>query len=178
LLKIFTTQLTGVFKKIAEDEFVIEEASRILAQTILSEGTIYFHGTKEFEAISREAVEGEERLQNTKSLKEINNYEELGQQDCVVIATRYSSDEEAIAISKKLQAKEIKLIGISSNNIEYDSFSKLVDVHIDLKKIDRLVPLTDGKRIGYPIIMAGLFAYFGLYLTTTEILFEFENDEL
>jgi uncharacterized phosphosugar-binding protein len=178
LLKIFTTQLTGVFKKIAdEEELQFEDASRLLAQSILSESTIYFYGVKEFEAITLEAVHGEDVLKNTMNLKDLSTYGELTPQDIVVIATRYSTDEVAVNLARKLAEQGVTTVGISSVLDGELSLAEVVEVHIDLKEINRLVPLTFERRIGYPIIMAGLYAYFGLYLTTSEILSEYAGEE-
>ena len=57
MLKMFTTQLTGLFKKIAEkEEFSFEDGARLLAQG----QTIYLLGFKEMKAVEFEALEGAE----------------------------------------------------------------------------------------------------------------------
>lgn len=180
MLKIFTTQLTGVFKKIAEEEELqFEDASRLIAQSVMSEGTIYFYGVKEFEAITLEAVEGEDRLPNTKNLKELASYDVLTPRDLVVVAARYAADGEAVDVAKQLKKKGVTIVGISSVRKEAAEHTLVehVDVHIDLKEINRLVPISLEERVGYPILMAGLYAYFGLYLTTKEILWEYEDED-
>lgn len=63
ILKIFTTQVSGKFQEVLKKEIEhIEDASRILAQTIVSEGNIYFKGTKELTSIPYIATLGEETL--------------------------------------------------------------------------------------------------------------------
>lgn len=168
LLKIFSTQLTGYFQKmITEEELNIEEGARILAQTIMNEGTIYIKGFREMSSIELEATQGEEPLPHAHLL----DTEEIHPIDCVLLASRFSTDEEAVALAKKLQEKGIPLIGISTQKKEAeDSLQEYADVHIDTKLIRKLLPADDGSRFGYPSIMTGLFAYYGLVFTMKEIL--------
>lgn len=44
MIKIFNTQLNGVFQKINNQETEIDIAARLLAQAILGEGKVYVKG--------------------------------------------------------------------------------------------------------------------------------------
>ncbi len=61
MLKILSTQLAGVFQRIsAQEEEQFEDAARLFAQAIISDGTIFVYGMDEMEAVVAEALHGAE----------------------------------------------------------------------------------------------------------------------
>ena len=59
MLKIFSTQLNSLFKKVMEkEEFNMEDAARLLAQAAVGDGTIYIHGFGEMDGVTKEALNG------------------------------------------------------------------------------------------------------------------------
>lgn len=61
MLKMFSTQLTGLFNRIQDkEEFSIEDGARLLAQAAVGDGSIYICGLKEMAAVEAEATEGAE----------------------------------------------------------------------------------------------------------------------
>ncbi|TRY18482.1 DUF2529 family protein, partial [Geobacillus sp. LEMMJ02] len=69
MLKILSTQLTGVFQRIStQEEEQFEDAARLLAQAVISNGTIFIYGIDEMEAVAAEALYGAEKLPNVKRL--------------------------------------------------------------------------------------------------------------
>jgi uncharacterized phosphosugar-binding protein len=173
MLKIFTTQLLGAFQNIQKEEFAIEDSARLLAQTIVSDGTVYFYGTNEMKAVESAALFGPETLPNSKQLipKEIEQVTSL---DLVVLAARFSTDEEAVELAKKIQAHGTKVITISAHQEGEPSLTSIADFSIDTKLSNALVPAEDGSKIGFPSAITGLYGYYALYLTTKEILIEHE----
>ncbi|MCM3664604.1 DUF2529 domain-containing protein [Mesobacillus subterraneus] len=173
MLKMFSTQLTGLFNRLQEkEEFSMEDAARLLAQAAAGEGTIYFFGTKEMQAIGLEAVYGEEPLQASAVL---TDEAELEAADRVMIISRYTDDEEAVHIARKLQEKGIPFVAISTIRGENDGegLHNLADVHIDLRIKKGLLPDESGNRVGFPTSIAALYVYFGLKFTIEEILEEY-----
>ncbi|KFZ42372.1 DUF2529 domain-containing protein [Anoxybacillus flavithermus] len=172
MLKILSTQLTGVFQRIsAQEEQQFEDAARLLAQAVISNGTIFIYGINEMEAVVAEALHGAEKLPNVKQF----NMKEVTTADRVLIVSRFCTDEEAIRIAKQLHEQNIWTIGMSS--IAEDTKPSLVDyvdVHIDLCLKQPLVPTEDGTRVGFPAAIAALFAYHSLALMTQEIVAEYE----
>ena len=72
MLKMFSTQLTGLFKSIMEkEEFNIEDAARLLTQAAVGEGTIYIYGFGEMEGVTNEALQGIEPLLKAKAYNSI-----------------------------------------------------------------------------------------------------------
>lgn len=166
VLKMFTTQLTGLFKRIEDKgEFSFEDGARLLAQAPVGDGSIYIIGLKEMKAVEFEALEGAEPLKGVKVLTDV---EELTESDRVLMFTRFA--EDAIELAEKLVEKGIPFVTISTGTVE------TADVHIDLGLKKGLLPDDVGNRYGYPSSMAGLYVYFGLKFTIEEILTEYEEE--
>lgn len=52
MLKIFTTQLTGIFSRIQDKESdAIEDGARLLAQAVISGHSIYLYGANELQGV-------------------------------------------------------------------------------------------------------------------------------
>jgi hypothetical protein len=172
---MFATQLNGLFNKIQENQMEsIEDGARLLAQSIISDGTIYIYGPDEMAAVSSEALLGFEPLSHCTILQPDEPLELLGNTDRVLLITRYSSDPKALQLAKKLSEKTIPFVSICTHMEEgSENLSELADVHIDLQLKKGLLPNDEGGRIGYPSSMAALFVYYGLKFTIEEILAEY-----
>ncbi|MEH7111063.1 DUF2529 domain-containing protein [Neobacillus niacini] len=167
MLKMFTTQLTGLFKKISEkEEFSFEDGARLLAQG----QTIYLLGFQEMKAVEFEALESAEPLKGAKVLM---NIEELSSADRVLLFSRTSSDDEAIEWASKLQELGIPFVA-ASTVVPDGKLAELADVHINLQLTKGLLPDDFGNRYGYPASMAALFVYYGLKFTIDEIFAEYD----
>ncbi|EKN64876.1 hypothetical protein BABA_22278 [Neobacillus bataviensis LMG 21833] len=177
MLKMFATQLTGIFKKIDEkEEFSFEDGARLLAQAPVGDGSIYLFGTKEMRAVEYEALEGAEPFLEAKLLS-ATSVEQLSDADRVVIFTRTAGDEEAVALGRQLRERDIPFVAVSTV-MEHDTegdLAELADVHIDLRLTRGLLPDDMGNRYGYPSSMAALFVYYGLKFTIEEMLAEYEE---
>ncbi len=176
MLKMFTTQLTGLFKNISEkEEFAIEDGARLLAQAPAGDGAVYFYGAKEMKAVLAETMEGAEPLSFAKILTEVEAAE-LTEADRVVIFSRYSTDPEAVELAARLKEKGIPFVSVSSVNETAGSsdLTKLADVSIHLWLTKGLLPDGQGGRFGQPFAMAALYVYYGLFFTLNEILAEYE----
>lgn len=176
MLKMFTTQLTGVFKRLYEkEEFSFEDGARLLAQGPIGDGTIYIFGAKEMKGIEFEAVEGAEPLKWAKRLNG-SGAAELGSADRALLFSRTSDDEEAVKLAGQLQEHGIPFVAVSTvlEGSSEGGLADLADVHIDLGLKQGLLPDDFGSRYGYPSPMAGLFVYYGLKFTIEEMLSEYE----
>ncbi|WP_264739868.1 DUF2529 domain-containing protein [Cytobacillus firmus] len=173
MLKMFSTQLTGLFKRLQEkEEFSIEDSARLLAQAAAGDGKIYIYGTKEMAAIGYEAVQSQEPLRDAAILE---SDEEVSETDRVIIFSRHSDDEEAAVLAKSLSEKGIPFVAVSTVKVESNvNIADLAHVHIDLKLAKGLLPDEEGNRFGYPASMAALFVYYGIKFTIDEILAEYE----
>jgi uncharacterized phosphosugar-binding protein len=178
MLKMFSTQLTGLFKRIQDkEEFAFEDAARLIAQAAVSEGSIFMYGHLEMEAVVLEATVGAEPLRYAKKFPtEINDIQES---DRAIIITRYSTDEEAIECGKKLQEKGVPFIALATKMAsETEDLFDLADVTLNLQLTKGLLPDETGNRYGLPSSMAALFAYYGVKFTYDEILAEYDEEEI
>ncbi|HZG59034.1 MAG TPA: DUF2529 domain-containing protein [Anoxybacillus sp.] len=175
MLKIFMTQLSGYFKKIAEqEEFNLEDGARLLAQALFGDGHIFLHGFNEMEAIVLEATKGQEPMPKAKKLIENGTMADVDETDRILLITRFSHDKEAIALAQQLKERGLQIVGLSAVVDEANaSLVDYVDVHIDTKLVKPLIPDEDGSRFGFPAVMTALFTYYGLLFTIKEILDEY-----
>jgi uncharacterized phosphosugar-binding protein len=173
LLKMFSTQLTGLFNRIHDkEEFSIEDGARLLAQAAVGDGSIYICGLKEMAAVEAEATEGAEPLMSAKKWTAIDEIQEA---DRVLLISRFSKDKEAVEIARALAEKNIPFVAVSTAvESDGDDLASLADIHIDLRLAKGLLPGEDGGRFGYPSSIAALFVYFGLKFTIDEIIAEYE----
>lgn len=168
MLKMFSTQLAGLFKRIQEkNEFSLEDGARLLAQAAVGDGTIYLCGIHEMEAVVAEATEGAEPFS---SIKRWQDSVEVTPADRVVLFSRFSNDAEAVNLSKKLVELGIPFVAASTATGDQEDLTSMADVHIDLLLSKGLIPDEFGNRVGYPASMAALFVYYGLKFTIDEIL--------
>jgi hypothetical protein len=164
-MKMFTTQLTGLFKRIEEKaEFSFEDGARLLAQG----QTIYIVGFREMKAVEFEALEGAEPLKGA-----LANVDAATPADRVLLFTRTSADSDALELAAELKEKDIPFVAVSTS-VPDGKLVEMADVHINLQLLKGLLPDDFGNRYGYPSSMAGLYVYYGLKFTIDEILAEYE----
>lgn len=84
MLKIFTTQLTGIFSRIQDKESdAIEDGARLLAQAVISGHSIYLYGANELQGVFYEATESSEPFPSVKAFPE--SAEEVTESDRVLM---------------------------------------------------------------------------------------------
>ncbi|WP_057911889.1 DUF2529 domain-containing protein [Peribacillus muralis] len=176
MLKIFSTQLSGLFNKMMDKEaFEMEDAGRLLAQAAVGDGAIFIQGFGEMQGITAEAMDGAEPFPKAKRYE---HGQTIAREDRFLIFTRHSNDKEALKLAKALREKDIPFVAISTSvPSNEDSLMELADVHIDLRINRGLIPDETGNRFGYPTLIAALFAYYGIKFTLEEIIQEYQNEE-
>jgi Domain of unknown function (DUF2529) len=175
MIKMFTTQLSGLFNRISEkQEFEIEDAARLLAQAVVGQGSIYIKTYGEMEAVTAEALHGAERLP---SVKKFDESTPLTEADRVLVVTRLSTDEEAVDFAKGLADEGVPFVGISGLVSEGgEGLDVLADLHLDTKVIKGMLPGEEiGERVCMPTSMAALYIYFALGFVIREMLEEYED---
>ncbi|WP_408008655.1 DUF2529 family protein [Pseudalkalibacillus sp. A8] len=171
MLKIFTTQLFGVFKKIQEHEDEkIEDCSRLLAQTITRNGTIHIKGFGELEGIASVI------LNSYESLPTCVPYDGKGMKagDCILVFSSKANDEQLKKLIQHAMAENVSIVSVAGVEKEAETILN-EEFHIDTKLLNGLVPGDDGERFGYPIFILALYVYYALYFNTQEILDEYEG---
>lgn len=171
-MKMFLTQINGLFSRIYEKEqYSIEDSARLLAQAAIGEGKIYLKGFNEMEAITKEALEGAEPMAFTAPLTAVDD---LTDADRVIIITRFSNDTEAIELAHKLVEKSVPFTAISgSSKNDEMGLVQLADVHINTSLLKPMLPTETGERVCFPASMSALFIYHCIKLTFDEIMDEY-----
>ncbi|PFA68167.1 hypothetical protein CN378_08675 [Bacillus sp. AFS015802] len=174
MIKMFTTQLTGLFKRIYDkQEFEIEDGARLLAQAAIGQGNIYIKGYGEMEAVTAEALSGAEPLPSAKGY---DDSIQLTEADRVLVVSRFSTDEDAVALGKKLKAEGVPFVAVSGLVEGEGHLADLADIHLDTKLIKGMLPGDEiGERVSFPSSMAALYLYFALGFVIREMLEEYEE---
>ncbi|MCM3714236.1 DUF2529 domain-containing protein [Alkalihalobacillus oceani] len=174
MLKIFTTQLNGLLKKIAEQEDEkLEDAARLLSQALVGDGHLYIYGKDEMTAVTAEALYGKERFEQAKPLT-LSAVPSLTSADRVLLAASSADDPELLLLISKLYEHQVPCVLISGSENSDAPAPEQVDVHLPLPLRQGLVPTETGDRIGYPLSLAALYVYFCLSLLMRDILAEYE----
>ena len=181
MLKIYLTQLTGIYKKIEQDEQEnMEDAARLLAQALVSHGNVYLHGFKEMNGIISQAIDGPEPLKGLKRLYNGQYMAQVQQRDRAIIFARSAIEPEAIALAQSLNGQRIPFVAVSQGPTAEEknspNLADLADIHIDIKATRGLIPNEDGTRSGIPTLAAALFVYQGITLSIDEIIKEYEEE--
>jgi hypothetical protein len=172
MMKMFMTQLNGLFQRIYDkEEPAIEDGARLLAQAIVGDGKIYIKSFKEMDAVTVEALESAEPLTGAAKLSTLGD---LTETDRVLIITRFSNDPEAILLGRKLSQKGIPFTAIAGTVKDAENnISDLADVYINTFLIRGMLPTETGERTAFPASMAALFIYYGIKFALDEMMDEY-----
>lgn len=174
MLKMLTTQLTGLLQRITSDqEDTIEEAARLLAQAGVGEGKVYFACFGEMKALEYNAQLAEEPFAK---MTPWTNDADVTDLDRVLIVTRHADDEEALALAQKLYDAFIPFAVITSEKVtDAGKMADLAYVYVSLKIKQGLIPNDIGERIVVPHVLAALFVYEAIKVQYDEMMFDDEE---
>lgn len=169
-MKMLTTQLTGLFQRIAtSEEENIEETARLLAQAAAREGTIYFATFGEMNSIS---VNAEHAVEKFPSMQTWSKDANITSADRVWIITRSCEDEDAISLAKTLSENFIPFSVTAAEPASDDNvLANLAYTYISLKIAKGLLPADDGSRIVLPYALSAMFVYEAVKMMLDEMLF-------
>lgn len=169
--KIYLTQLRGVLQKIIEKhEDMLEDSARLIAQSILSDGSLYVYGEGDMEAVEIEATLSPNALPSARRLTD-EQTEKLGPMDCVLMFFRGVVNEKVLMTIKKSGAVVIGVSALKSG--DPTGLEDMTDLYIQLNANSPLVPINDEKKGGQPSTIAALFTYHLIYFIVLEILDEY-----
>ncbi|WEG13091.1 DUF2529 family protein [Pullulanibacillus sp. KACC 23026] len=171
-MKMYITQLRGVFEKVSqENEDVLEEAGRRLAQTIASDGQIFVHDFSPIPLLSMEATKSENTLPNVQPLLNDEATKQLSERDLLLLYLQKDYEDEAIRLIKSVKPSGAQIIGILSADI-IDPFGDLFDACLTVPVSEPLIPFDDFGKMGHPESLTLLFTYHLLYFSVMEIVSE------
>ncbi|MBM7095559.1 DUF2529 domain-containing protein [Bacillus sp. H-16] len=173
--KIFSTQLQGLLNKMNDTyEEAFEDGSRLIAQSLITNGKIGMFATGEMEGVLAQAIKGVDRFENLVAVEE-GRLHELDEMDTVLIFSPSPNEAACCMIADSLRGRGIQTIAVftgEKRDEDGPSLENLTDVSIDLGVKKGLVPNERGERVGQPKLLIALYAYYNLYFTTEEILAE------
>lgn len=159
---MLTTQLTGLFQRIAKQEEAIEDIARVLAQAAVGEGTIFIAAFGEMKAVTATALHGAEPLP---SAQEWHPESIITSADRVFILAKNSEGDE---LAGRLADAYIPFAMLSAETKEND----LADAFISLKIDKGLLPDDEGGRTVVPHALAALYVYHAVKMAVDEMLAE------
>lgn len=171
---MFSTQLSGLFKRIQDKEEEMEDTARLLAQAIVGKGKIYLMATNEMEGVIYEAIEGPEPLFQAARWNKKDNFLNIAPNDRFLLISRTSQDYGLLEFAKKLYEQHIPFAAISTIMSNEKGIHEFADIHIDLALKKGLLPDENGNRFGNPSLIGALFAYHGIKFTLNEIISELD----
>ncbi|WP_054705753.1 DUF2529 family protein [Bacillus sp. JCM 19041] len=112
--KIYTTQLFGLFKKMNEkQEDLLEDAGRLLAQAIVTQGTIYVKGFDQLRALEEAATGGYDALPQA----EILDQQDTGPEDRVLLFAPDATDDRVTKVLAACTRANTPVIVVSSATV-------------------------------------------------------------
>ncbi|WKA57896.1 DUF2529 family protein [Planococcus shenhongbingii] len=162
-MKMLTTQLSGLFQRLAQQEEAIEDTARVLAQAAIGEGTIFIAAFGEMKAVAASAAEGIEPLQSCARWQPDSV---ITSADRVWILAKNNEGDELAGRLNDAHLPFAMLTAENRNNeMEADAFISL--------KIDKgLLPAEDDSRTVVPHAMGALFVYHAVKMAIDEMLAE------
>ena len=162
-MKMLSTQLAGLFQRIAGQEEAIDDTARVLAQAAVGEGTIFLAAFGEMKAVAISALEGAEPLQSCA----------LWQPDSIITSADrvwiLAKNDEGDELANRLNDAHLPFAMLVAekrgNELEADAFVSM--------KIDKgLLPTEDGGRTVVPHAIGALFVYHAVKMAIDEMLAE------
>ncbi|MCE7792446.1 DUF2529 domain-containing protein [Salipaludibacillus sp. CUR1] len=169
-MKIFTTQLTGLIKRLNNYEEDIEDASRAIAQSVISDGRLFWCGDNEMEGLTIQACSGEDRIPGSIKIGKAPSFTEM---DTLVTASSSLENPRLEHLADEAKKQGATVISIcSGDNAEKNVWQDKADFSFNTHIQHGLVPMESGNRIGKPHLLIGLHIYYRLYFSVMEILEE------
>jgi len=167
--KILTTQLSGLFQRITQnEEEAIEETARLLAQAGIGEGNVYFACFGEMQVVELNACQAVEHF--TKLVPWTKDTV-ITEADRVCIFTRSAHDEEALALAQQLSDNFIPFAAVASEAANSENpLADLAYTYISTRIRGGLLPNDLGERIVVPHAIAALFVYEAVKISYDEML--------
>lgn len=163
MLKIFNTQLNGIFKKIDMQEAEIDIAGRLLAQAVVGEGSIYVKGFGDLKFFEAFAANSKENLFDA----EVYISDALVDSTDRVLVMSDTYDESTAEFVDDLETRDIDYVLICNKHEAIHSMN-----FIDLSTPRALVPTEDFSRIITPHMIAMNYIYYAIYSVMYEMLME------
>ncbi|MFB4163338.1 DUF2529 family protein [Alteribacillus sp. JSM 102045] len=174
-MKIFATQLYGVFQKIIErEEEALEDGSRLAAQGPAGTGRLLLYATSSMKGNAFNLSNHPDAPAKTLQVQELKDITPEPTDRAIILAEKKEAEDLQI-ITRHLQSAEVPMVVIApfseeDGGITLDPTDVWVQTHVK----GGLVPDEKGKRIGSPSSLSTLFTGQLLFLHIKELLDELD----
>ncbi|WP_062052017.1 DUF2529 family protein [Bacillus sp. JCM 19034] len=172
MMTIFTTQLLGRLKTIAQEDELLEDAARLLCQSLIGEGNLFIDAYGEMGVLA-EALYGQDRLERVNPLSLDGSFAEIDHVDRALLVARTSHHPKLMEAATFLHTRHVPFVVIVAKH-EANDLDTLADFIIDLNCLEGLVPDETGKRVGHPTSIAALYCFISLQLMIKEMLEDYQ----
>ncbi len=170
-MKIFETQMKGLIEKLNRYTEELEDAARVISQSIVSDGQIYWYGEGEMSGIISQACSGADGFDNSLVADMTTSFSDM---DTLIIASPNVVAPSVKDLMENASAAGSSVISIYSFD-ESEQVDPIADFSFCTGVNQGLVPMESGKRIGRPHLLVGLHLYYQLYFAVMEMLEEHEE---
>ncbi|MGO1989610.1 DUF2529 family protein [Mammaliicoccus vitulinus] len=167
MLKIFNTQLNGIFSKIDAQLEEIEIASQLLMQAANGEGSIFIKTFDEIDYFNDFMTKSNESLPHSKTLDHLDEVHTIDSTDRVLLVGSFFTAELNHWI-QKLNDLDIDFVVIANKDKDHKSHENLMH-YIDLSTPRAIVPTADFSKIITPHIMALNYIYYIMFAEMYEM---------
>ncbi|PSL45822.1 uncharacterized protein DUF2529 [Salsuginibacillus halophilus] len=170
MIKMFSTQLQGVFQKIQQEEEALEDGARLLAQAVKGSGTLYTTATPKAAGIEAAARCAADAPAGCTPFPDDNN-KDFSPMDRVLIFSAAGEKEALTELLEQAAASFVPAVVIGPEAVDVASAEGVeAPIHIPTYATDGLVPDLDGSRFGDGTTLAGLYAFQLLALFIQDML--------
>ncbi len=168
-MKMLTTQIGGLFQRLAENnEEAIEETARLLAQATIGEGKVIFAG---FDELSTVYTVSQNELDPFIGATEYQSNKEINTPDRVWILTKSAKDPRALKLARALSLQFIPFAALAIEKEDKDNeLAHLAATYISTGLTKGLLPGDDGQRMVQPHALATLFVYEAVKIAYDEMV--------
>ncbi|AOM81553.1 DUF2529 family protein [Salisediminibacterium beveridgei] len=172
-MKMFFTQLQGVTDSLFDQEDRLEDAARLIAMSIVSDGTVYWYGEGEMDGIVTLALTGKDGVKDSKRWSEATAVSPL---DTVIVCSEWRNSASAMNVVSSAAEKGATVIGLTSlvaPGHDDPDWTSTAEVLLTNGISQGLIPGAldePDSRIGTPHLLAGLHLYYTFYFILLEML--------
>ncbi|MBU9724346.1 MULTISPECIES: DUF2529 family protein [Bacillaceae] len=174
-MKIFQTQLQGLLNQIDNNEAELEDAARLVAQSIISDGDVWIYAEDEMIGVVAQAMHGSDSLPNLSLGEQGALFDSM---DTLLVFSPHKLSKDALNVVLSAKEEGANIVGVSSESTphEGEAWTDHCTLHFSTGIKNGLVPTESGNRIGMPHLIVALHYYYGLYFSVMEMLEENEFD--
>ncbi|EJD5656113.1 DUF2529 domain-containing protein [Staphylococcus pseudintermedius] len=166
--KMLTTQLTGIFNRLDQQELDIQMAAQSLIQAMGGEGHVYIKGYGDLKCFESYILTSFEKLHSSLALDDYPSFDVLDTTDRVLLFGAEYSEEMARDL-EQLIADDRDVVVITNKPKEVELLGHLMHF-INLSTPRPIVYTEDYDKVVQPHLMALNYVYYEIYTQMVEMM--------